>query len=114
MRLQVILDSSGLSFRPPGFSTYGGWEERRIQGLGRSCDDRLFLIVGMGENELVKEEQGTGTAEYLKTCHECMVRSLSIIYLLSVSSVLSFFLLLPPVRTVYVIHKFDSLHSVTF
>ena len=31
MRMQVILDSS--QFRPPGFSSYMGWEERRVQGL---------------------------------------------------------------------------------
>ena len=30
MRTQVILDSS---FRPPGFSPYMRWEERRVQGL---------------------------------------------------------------------------------
>ena len=75
----------------------GGWEERRIQGLGRSCDDRLFLIVGMGKNELVmgKGRTGNGNGGIFKDMPR-MVRSLSIIYLLSVSSVLSFFLSFTP------------------
>ena len=42
MRMQVILDSS--CFRPPGFSSYRGREERRVQGLDYEKRRESFLI----------------------------------------------------------------------